>query len=497
MDELINAYHDWVLAAGDWYWTVIMLPVVAITGITFTILGRGAQFRLIPAMFRTIVDPPPKDINGKTIAISSFQAFTISAASRVGVGNIAGVGTAIAVGGAGAVFWMWLMAFIGGASSMVESTLAQAYKVKDAAGFRGGPAYYIQYALKSRAGGIFFAVILIFCFPFAFSSLQANTIAATISGAAGTDARWIPWLVGGLVAGTMALVIFGGVRRIAAVTDKIVPVMALTYLIIGIVIVAMNITNVPAMIAAIFGDAFTPNAATGGAIGVVIMQGIKRGMFSNEAGLGSVPNAGATAAVTHPVKQGLVQTLGVYFDTILICSITAVIILSSNPDLANASRGISMTQNAVVSGLGPWAAWLLVVIILMLAFSSIIGNYYYGQSNVEFLSSNPVVLTIFRVLAVVAVLIGSVLSSDLVWDTADAIMGVMALTNLVAIMLLARPAFRLLRNYDQQRKAGKNPIFLKGDVQLPGTVECWNDLEEVVGGAEAARLVAEQEKQVE
>lgn len=310
---------EWISKVGDFYWTYVMLPVVAIVGITFTVLGRGAQLRMLPAMFKTLLDPPPRSADGKAIAISSFQAFTLSAASRVGVGNIAGVGTAIAVGGAGAVFWMWLMALIGGASSLVESTLAQAYKVKDRDGFRGGPAYYIQNALGSRWGGVVFAVILIFCFPFAFSSLQANTIAATISSATGSSALPTTLTVGIAVAGVMALVVFGGVRRIASVTDKVVPIMALAYLIIGIIIVVGNIGNVPVLISHIVTDAFTPNAATGAAVGVVIVQGIKRGMFSNEAGLGSVPNAGATAAVTHPVKQGLVQTLGVYFDTLLVC----------------------------------------------------------------------------------------------------------------------------------------------------------------------------------
>src|SRR5690606_5620895 len=269
--------------------------------------------------------------------------------SRVGVGNIAGVGTAIAIGGPGAVFWMWTMAFVGGASSFIESTLGQAYKVRDAEGFRGGPAYYMQYGLKARWMGILFAVILIACFPFAFSSLQANTISATVSSSFGGEIGWIPWVVGIALAVLTGLVIFGGVRRIASVTQAVVPAMALLYLLVGLVIVGMNIEQLPAVFASIYTQAFGFNEVVGATLGVIIMNGVKRGMFSNEAGLGSAPNAGATAAVTHPVKQGLVQTLGVYFDTFLVCSITAFIILVGTPDLAGAERGISLTQNAIVA----------------------------------------------------------------------------------------------------------------------------------------------------
>ncbi|RWZ46557.1 alanine:cation symporter family protein [Labedella phragmitis] len=476
----MDALNGFILSAGDTLWTWAVLPVLALLGVYFTVRSGVVQFRLIPEMFRTLADKTPLTVDGKPQSISAFQAFSVSAASRVGVGNIAGVGTAIAIGGPGAVFWMWTMAFIGGASSFVESTLGQLYKVRDADGFRGGPAYYMERGLKARWMGILFAIILIVCFPFAFSSLQANTISATVSSSFG-GTTWIPVVVGVVLAVLTALVVFGGIRRIASVTQAVVPAMALGYLLLGLVIVAMNIDKVPAAFASIFTQAFGFNEVVGAAIGVIIMTGVKRGMFSNEAGLGSAPNAGASAAVTHPVKQGLVQTLGVYFDTFLVCSITAFIILVSTPDLANATQGIGLTQEAIVGNLGEWSNVLLSSIIFLLAFSSILGNYYYGESNIEFISSRRSVLTTYRVLVVAAIFGGSIASADLIWNTADGIMGLMALVNLVAIGLLSGVAFKLLKDYTEQRRRGINPVFTRD--RLPGVtgIECWEDELTVTG----------------
>lgn len=468
---------------GDQLWTWVMIPLVAVVGVYFTFGTGFAQIRLLPDMFRTLKDPTPRRADGTTQSISSFQAFTVSAASRVGVGNIAGVGTAIVLGGPGAVFWMWAMAFIGAASSLIESTLGQAYKARDADGFRGGPAYYIRRGLGSRGFGVWFAVVLIFSFPFAFSSLQANTIVSTISSTLGQDtpSAGLSWAVAIMLSALTAVVIFGGIRRIASITDKLVPIMAILYLVIGLVIVAINWRGIPGMLFHIVADAFTVNAATGGAVGTVILAGVKRGMFSNEAGLGSAPNAGASAAVTHPVKQGLVQTLGVYFDTMLVCSITAFIILSSQPDLAGARKGVYLTYQAVTGPLGAWSGVLLTVIIFMLAFSSILGNYYYGESNVEFINPSPGLLFAYRAVATLAVLGGSLAAASLVWKIADFMMAFMALTNLVAILLLSRPAFELLKDYLGQRDQGKDPVFTKDRVALPGYVEFWNSQDEVVG----------------
>lgn len=284
-------------------------------------------------MFRTITDRSPLDENGQPQSISAFQAFTLSAASRVGVGNIAGVGTAIVIGGPGAIFWMWLMAFIGGATSLVESALAQLYKTRTGKrAFRGGPAYYIERGLGSRKAAVAFSILMILCFPFAFNSLQANTLTQTIVGVADESAAgWIPYVVGAVVVALTALVIFGGVHRISSVSQTAIPVVAFAYLMIGLIIVGMNWDQLPTAFFSIFTEAWGTTQVAGATLGVIIMTGVKRGMFSNEAGMGSVPNASATAAVTHPVKQGLVQTLGVYFDTWLVCSITAFIILVSSP----------------------------------------------------------------------------------------------------------------------------------------------------------------------
>lgn len=478
----------WILDAGEALWTLAVLPVVAVLGLWFTLRSGAVQLRMIPEMFRTLTDKTPKDADGAPQSLSAFQAFTVSAASRVGVGNIAGVGTAIALGGPGAVFWMWLMAFVGGASSFVESTLGQLYKVRDADGFRGGPAYYMQHGLKARWMGILFAVILIVCFPFAFSSLQANTIAATLDAAVGGGTGGpVVWVVAVALALLSGLVVFGGMRRIAQVTQAVVPAMALLYLGVGIVVVALNVERVPEVTATIFTEAFGAREVFGGAIGTVILQGVKRGMFSNEAGLGSAPNAGASAAVTHPVKQGLVQTLGVYFDTFLVCSITAFIILVSTPDLGSAAAGIGLTQEALATNLGSWSNWLLAVIIFLLAFSSILGNYYYGESNIEFITGSPLVLTGYRTLAVVAVFAGSVLDSALIWNTADGVMGLMALVNLVAIALLSGVAFRLLRDYTRQRRAGRDPVFTRDLMPELDGIQCWQDEESVTGQVPAVR----------
>lgn len=474
--------EGFIAAAGDSLWTWIVLPLVVLLGLYFTARTGVVQFRMIPAMARTLSNKTPLRPDGTRQSISAFQAFTVSAASRVGVGNIAGVGTAIAIGGPGAIFWMWLMAFIGGASSFVESTLGQVYKVKDRDGFRGGPAYYIQQGLKAKWLGVIFAVLLILCFPFAFSSLQANTISATLTSTLGTSsAPWIPWLVGAVLAALTALVVFGGVRRIASVTQAIVPLMAGLYLLVGVVIVAMHITEIPRVVSQIFAGAFGFQEIAGGAIGTIILTGVKRGMFSNEAGLGSAPNAGASAAVTHPVKQGLVQTLGVYFDTFLICTITAFIILVSNPDLSSAERGIGLTFAAVTGTLGVWSGWLLTVIIFLLAFSSILGNYYYGEANIEFISTRPSVRVAYRVLAVLAVFSGAIASATLIWDTADGLMGLMALVNLVAIGLLSGVAFALLKDYRAQARAGVDPVFVRTRLPQTAAVQCWEDEISVTG----------------
>ncbi|GAB3618973.1 alanine/glycine:cation symporter family protein [Glutamicibacter endophyticus] len=470
----------WLGDQGNVLWGNIVLPVVIAAGLYFTIRTGAVQLRLLPNMLKTLTDKALVDENGNKKSISAFQAFTISAASRVGVGNIAGVATAIAVGGAGAVFWMWTMAFIGGASSFVESTLGQLYKRQGKDGYRGGPAYYMQHGLGARWLGIIFAIILVVTFPFAFSSLQANTITATITGAVGLDAAadaaqitTLSWVIGAALAVLTALVVFGGVRRIAKVTESLVPAMAVLYIVLGIVVVSMNIGQLPHVFGMIYSEAFNFNSAIGGGLGMVLLTGVKRGMFSNEAGLGSAPNAGATASVTHPVKQGLVQTLGVYFDTFIVCTVTAFIILHTVPDAVGSEGGVAITQLGLTNALGSWTGTLLAVIIFLLAFSSVIGNYYYGEANIGFITSNPTVMTVYRLLASLAVLGGAVAASSVVWNFADGIMGIMALLNLVAIILLSPKAMALLKHYTAQLRDGKDPVFLASDMPGLRGIECW------------------------
>lgn len=474
----METLNEWLVASGDHLWTWAVIPVLVGLGLYFTVRSGFAQVRMLPEMFRTLTDKTPRKADGTVQSVSSFQAFTISAASRVGVGNIAGVGTAIALGGAGAVFWMWTMALIGGAASMIESSLGQLYKVRDEKNFRGGPAYYMTLGLGKRWLGVLFAIILVICFPFAFSSLQANTIVATINP---DGDPVLAWGVGIVVASLTAVVIFGGVHRITKVSQTLVPLVAVLYLILGIAVVILHIDQVPRVVTEIFTQAWGFNEVVGATFGYIVMSGVRRGMFSNEAGLGSVPNAGATAAVTHPVKQGLVQTLGVYFDTMLVCSITAFIILVSVPDLAGATRGIGLTQGALTSTLGSWTAVALAIIIFLLAFTSVLGNYYYGESNISFITTNKTVMTGFRVAVVVAVLIGSVASADIVWNFADGVMGLMALINLVAIAWLSPVAFRLMKDYTRQRREGHDPVFTRDLMPDVTGIQVWEDAGSVVG----------------
>lgn len=478
MESLENA----VATIADALWTWAAVPVVLLLGLYFTLRSGAVQVRLLPRMFATLRDRTPTDKDGRPQSLSAFQAFTVSAASRVGIGNIAGVGTAIAVGGPGAVFWMWLMAFIGGASSFVEATLAQLFKRRDADGFRGGPAYYMERGLKARWLGLIFSVLLIVSTPLAVNSLQANTISVAVVSTLGDGApAWVPTAVAAVLALLTAAVVFGGARRIAHVTEAVVPTMALLYLGVGAVIIALNSEHVLPVFSQILTDAFSGEAVAGGAIGTVVMMGIRRGIFSNEAGLGTAPNAAAAAATTHPVKQGLVQTLGVYFDTWLVCSVTAFIILVSAPDLTAAMDGMTLTHTAIVGALGGWASILLTVIVFLLAFSTILGCYFYGEANLEFITTRRSWLITYRVAAVAAVFVGAVASAALVWGVMDVMLALLAVTNLVAIALLSRHAFALLRNFTEQARRGLDPVFTRD--QLPGVegIDVWEDYESVTG----------------
>ena len=465
LQDVNNALYSYIL--------IILLVGV---GIFFTVKTKFIQIRLIPEMFRVVTEKATVDSSGKK-GVSSFQAFTISAASRIGTGNIAGVATAIALGGPGAIFWMWMIAIIGGASSLIESTLAQVYKIKDGNMYRGGPAYYMEKGLNKRWMGILFAVVITLTYGFVFNAVQANTITIAFEESFGSSRV----VVGIILSIFTAVIVFGGLKRIVSVTQILVPVMALAYIAVALLVVFLNISELPNVFILIFKSAFGFEEAFAGMVGAAIMNGIKRGLFSNEAGMGSAPNAAASADVTHPVKQGLIQTLGVFTDTIVICSCTAFIILLYSDYASAGLEGIELTQAALSSQIGPIGNIFIAVCILLFAFSSIVGNYYYGESNIEFMSGNKVILNIFRVIVVCMVLFGSVAKVQLVWDLADVFMGIMAVINLVAIALLGKYAFIALKDYSDQKKAGiKDPVFDASNIKGLENVQCWlnNEKEE-------------------
>jgi AGCS family alanine or glycine:cation symporter len=455
---------------NDLIWSYVLIALLIVLGIYFTIQTRFVQFRQVGEMFRLMGEGVSGSTKGKE-SISSFQAFCISTASRVGTGNLAGVAMAISVGGPGAVFWMWLIAVIGSASAFVESTLAQIFKVKDESGFRGGPAYYMDKGLKQRWMGVLFAILITLSFGLVFNSVQANTISLAFETAYGVNRT----VMGLILAGITAFIIFGGVKRVAKVAEWMVPVMAGGYVLVALYVILTNITAIPSVLGAIVSGAFGLEQAVGGGIGAAMMMGIKRGLFSNEAGMGSAANAAATADVSHPVKQGLIQALGVFVDTLLVCSATAFIILLSGAYTTQGLDGIALTQTALSSHVGSWGSTFLSLVVFLFAFSSVIGNYYYGETNIEFLNSSKTWLVAYRIGVVGMVMFGSVAKIGIVWDMADLFMGLMALLNLVAITLLGKFAFAALKDYIQQRKAGKNPVFRPGSIQGLPQVECWGE----------------------
>ncbi|MER2261630.1 MAG: alanine/glycine:cation symporter family protein [Psychrobacillus sp.] len=459
LQDVNNALYSYVL--------IVLLVGV---GLFFTIKTRFIQIRLIPEMFRVVSEKATMDSSGKK-GVSSFQAFTISAASRIGTGNIAGVATAIALGGPGAVFWMWMIAIIGGASSLIESTLAQVYKVKDGRMYRGGPAYYMEKGLNKRWMGILFAVVISLTYGFVFNAVQANTITIAFEESFGSSRV----IVGVILSILTAVIVFGGLKRIVSVTQILVPVMAIAYIAVALLVVFLNVSELPNVFALIFKSAFGLEEAFAGMVGAAIMNGIKRGLFSNEAGMGSAPNAAATASVSHPVKQGLIQTLGVFIDTIIVCTSTAAIVLLSDAYLQSEAASVNLTQVSLVDNLGSWASTFLAIAIFMFAFSSVIGNYYYGETNIGFIKESKTMLLIFRVLVVAFVMFGSVAKVQLVWDLADLFMAVMAIINLLAILMLWKIAKRVINDYVLQRKKGLDPVFYKKNVPDIGEVECWGD----------------------
>ena len=474
MNELITSINDAI-------WSYVLIVALVGCGLWFTWRTRFVQFRMVGEMIRLLTDSAidtvetqvkEREAEGKRKQISSFQAFAVSVATRVGTGNLAGVASAIAIGGPGAVFWMWIIALIGSSTAFVESTLAQLFKQKHKDSYIGGPAYYIQRGMHMRWMAILFAVLITCQFGLSNNSIQANTICGAMQEAFG----WSPIWVGALLAALGLFIVFGGIQRIAQVSAVLVPVMAIGYIVLALVIIVMNIGLIPHVMKVIVLDAFGIQQIAGGGIGTTVMYGIKRGLFSNEAGEGSAPNVAATASVTHPVKQGLIQALGVFTDTLLVCSCTAFIILISGLYQIPELNGIALTQSALQSEVGSAGPIFVAIAIFLFAFSSIIGNYYYGEANIRFITSNTKVMTIYRIFSAgVMVIFGAMASFELVWNIVDFFMALLTACNLTAIIFLGRYAFRLLDDYRKQKKQGiKEPVFHRSQFpELEHELECW------------------------
>ena len=449
---------------NDWIYSNVLFWVLIAAGVFFSVRTGFAQIRMFPEGIRVLTEKSHKG------GISSFQALMIATASRVGTGNIAGVATAIVSGGPGAVFWMWIMAVIGAASAFVESTLAQIYKQRDGDIYKGGPAYYIERAMKARWLGVVFAVLLILTFAFGFNGLQAYNIASALEHYAGDNYQTAALITGVVLAVISAALFFGGAQKISLVSSILVPIMAGIYILIGLIITFAHIGNLPEIFAEIFRDAFDFQAISGGFAGSCVVWGIKRGLFSNEAGMGSAPNAAAAADVSHPVKQGMVQVISVFIDTIIICSTTVFIILCTDQFTYGGDlNGIPLVQKSVQSMFGEIGVGIITVSVALFAFTSLIGNYFYAEFNVKFISGNKIFMTVFRILAVIMVFIGANSNLQLAWNMADILMAGMALVNIISLFCLSGIAVRALDDYVRQKKQGKNPVFRAADIGLDNT----------------------------
>ena len=479
---------------NNFLYTYLIIAVLIGCGLYFTIRTGLIQFKLFGESIR-VVSEKPKDKDG----ISSFRALMVSTASRVGTGNIIGVSTAICTGGFGAIFWMWITAILGGASAFVESTLAQIYKKKDKDGsYYGGPSYYMQDALKQRWLGIIFAIILILTYAVGYNMLASFNTQSTFNAfdfyknaptfvIGGSKVSMVAVIIGAVLAVLFAICILGGGKRLTKVTGVLVPIMGVIYVVVSLLILFINIKFIPAMFKAIFVSAFDFKAIFGGFTGSCIMWGIKRGLYSNEAGMGSAPNAAATADVSHPAKQGLVQMLSVFIDTLLICTATAFmcllgqikaggINLAAYIDEAGSANAAGFVQDSIASTIGNAGPIFIAVALTLFAFTTLIGNYYYCEGCLKFImkkSPSKAFMTCFRLVAIALVFVGAILSAGFVWDTADMLQGLMVVINVPVIIILARPAFAALKDYKKQRKEGKNPEFKAESIGLDGKTECW------------------------
>ncbi len=468
--NLLKYLEDLTSNANN-YLSYVLIAILVIGGIYFTFRTRFVQFRLLKEQIRCVTEKPS---DGK--AVSSFQALMVSTASRVGTGNIIGVSTALCLGGFGSVFWMWLIAIVGSASAFVESTLAQIYKKKGPDGSYGGPAYYIQTALKCKPLAIIFSVLLILTYGVGFNMLASYNLQSTFKEYKFYNEEITPWIIGLVLAVIVGYCLIGGGSRLVKITSFLVPFMGVAYILVAVIIIALNFRLLPGVFRTIFAEAFDFSAIFGGFIGSCLMYGIKRGLFSNEAGVGSAPNASASAEVSHPAKQGLVQVLSVFIDTILVCSATAFMCMCSGVEPTKEISGAQYVQLALSSTLGKFGPVFITVAMILFAFTTLLGNLYYVDKCIIFIMGkipSKKFMRVYYVIASLLIFVGAGLSADLLWNIADILMGGMTLINMPVIFILGKYAFRALKDYDKQRKQGKTPVFKAKNINLPHDVDYW------------------------
>lgn len=460
-----------ITSINDALYSYLLIIILVLGGLFFTFRTKFAQFRLFGEQIRAVTEKPT---DGK--GVSSFQALMVSTASRVGTGNIIGVSTALCLGGFGSVFWMWVIAIIGSASALIESTLAQIYKKKGPDGCYGGPAYYIEKAIKCRPLAIAFAFFLILTYGFGFNMLASYNLQSTFSAYSFYDAEKSPWIIGLILAVIVGYCLVGGGKRVVKTTSFLVPIMGIAYILVSLIIIALNFKSLPGVFQEIFAGAFDLKAIFGGFSGSCVMYGIKRGLFSNEAGVGSAPNASASAEVTHPIKQGLVQVLSVFIDTILVCSATAFMCMCSGVEPSAELSGAPYVQAALSATLGEFGPIFITVAMILFAFTTLLGNLYYVDQCLYYILGRipgKKFMTVYHIIASAVIFLGAGLSADLLWNIADITMGLMTIINMPVILYLSKYAVAALKDYDIQRKQGKTPVFKAKNINLPHDVDYW------------------------
>lgn len=475
-EKVMQVLQSIIDAGNTVIWSYLILILALGLGVSFAIRTRFVQFRHLGEMIRLVTGRrgQKKASSSDTDAISPFQALCIACGGCVGTGNVAGVALAIVAGGPGAVFWMWILGLLGAGTSFIENTLAQLFKEHDEkGGFRGGPAYYMEKGLRKRWMGIIFAVCMILSFGFALAALQANTIAQAWEAAFSIK----PIIMAIVICVLAAVIVFGGVKRIAKFSEAIVPLMAIAYLLLAIVILIVNYDKVPGMLASIFKGAFGIEAVAGGTLGTAIIQGVKRGVFSSGAGQGDSPQASAAASTTHPAKQGLIQAFAIYVDTILVCSATALVVCTAGEYANSTLEGVQLVQLSFSSLIGGWASSFIAVIMFLFCFSSLIANYYYGESNLAFIMRSDKFRQAYRVCFILMLFWGSVSGLSIVWDLADLFGGTLAVVNMIALIFLGKISIQVMKEYEAQQKAGvEEPTFQVSNVpqlDLSQAAECW------------------------